>query len=338
MRSIPALGGFILLLTSLSTTSPGAAFELDPGMRARPGADAGPTRVSMELFVIDIAKIDDRDQIFKADVTIRLQWHDPRLARPGETEVITLPLTDIWNPRLRIYNQRDIRAHFPEIARIGPDGLVAYEQRYSGDFTASADIHRFPFDKRTVTISMLTVDHRPSEIRLDFTEDSIDRAVDFSIPNWTIGEVVPKTGVFRALGGREFLRFDIEMKGSRRSSYHVWSVIVPLILIVMMSWSVFFVKPKHLGSQMTLAATSMLTLIAYRFAVSSVLPPVPYMTSMDIFITGSTVFVFLALAEAVSTGALADNDHNMFAERLDGIARYLFPSVFVVFLAITFLF
>lgn len=337
MRSIPALAAFALLLTMLSTASPVSAFEVDPGMRARPGAAAGPTRVSVELYVIDIAKIDDRDQIFKADISIRLEWIDPRLARPGESDVISLPLTDIWNPRLRIYNQRDVRAHFPDIARVDAKGLVAYEQRYSGDFTTSADIRRFPFDERTIAITMLTVDHSPSEIRLDFTEASIDRADIFSIPNWTIGEVTPVTGVFRAFGGREFLRFDIELKSSRESAYYIWSVVVPLILIVMMSWSVFFVNPKHLGSQMTLAATSMLTLIAYRFAVSSVLPPVPYMTSMDIFITGSTVFVFLALAESVTTGTLADNDHNAFAERLDRIARILFPSVFAIFIVITFL-
>jgi len=326
------------MLAILSTTSPAAAFEVDPGMRTRPGAASGPTRVSMELYVIDIAKIDDRDQVFRADISIRLKWLDPRLARPGETDVITLPLTDIWNPRLRIYNQRDVKMHFPEIARIDAKGLVAYEQRYSGNFTSSADIRRFPFDERTITISMLTVDHSPSEIRLDFTEASIDRAADFSIPNWTIGEVTPVSGVFRAFEGREFLRFDIELKGSRESTYYIWSVVVPLILIVMMSWSVFFVNPKRLESQLTLAATSMLTLIAYRFAVSSVLPPVPYMTRLDVFITGSTVFVFLALVEAVTTGALADNDHNVFAERLDFIARILFPSAFVAFVTITFLF
>ena len=336
MKTILIIAAFVTVL-AVSAGSPTAAFEVDPGMRTRPGADAGPTAVSTEIYIIDIAKIDDREQTFKADISIRLKWHDPRLARPGENNVISLPLSGIWNPRLRILNQRDVKTHFPEIARIDADGFVVYEQRYSGDFTVIADIHRFPFDERTITISMLTVDHSPSAVRLDFTETSIDRADEFSIPNWSTGDVTARTGIFSAFGGREFLRLDIELKGSRKSSYHIWSIVVPLILIVMMSWSVFFVKPKHLGSQMTLAATSMLTLIAYRFAVSAVLPPVPYMTSMDIFITGSTVFVFLALVESVTTGALADNDHNVLAERLDNIARILFPSIFAIFIIITFL-
>ena len=152
-----------------------------------------------------------------------------------------------------------------------------------------------------------------------------------------IGDVIPKVSTFSPFGVEQLLRLDLEMSGKRRSSYFVWSVIIPLLMIVMMSWSVFFVKPHHLGAQLTMAATSMLTLIAYRFAISSVLPPVPYMTRMDIFITGSTIFVFLALVEAVITGTLADNEHNALAERMDTVAKTVFPPAFAVFALISFL-
>jgi hypothetical protein len=306
-------------------------------MRSRPEADMGPTVVSMECFVIDIAEINDHEQTFMADISIRMQWHDPRLARPGSNNVITLPLTDIWNPRLRIANQREVKEHFPDVVRIDADGSVSFEQRYSGDFTSTEDLRQFPFDKRALKIILVTADHSASDIRLDFSDSNIGRVEVFSIPNWTIGDVVPKVSSFSPFGNKTLLRLDLEMQGNRRSSYYVWSVIMPLILIVMMSWSVFLIKPHHLGAQLTMAATSMLTLIAYRFAISSVLPPVPYMTRLDIFITGSTIFVFLALAESVMTGTLADSDHNTIAEKLDGLARILFPSLFTVFALITFL-
>ena len=86
---------------------------------------------------------------------------------------------------------------------------------------------------------------------------------------------------------------------------------------------------------MSMSATSMLTLIAYRFAISSILPPVPYLTRMDVFVTGSTVLVFLALVESILTGTLAEYEHNELAEKLDSLARILFPSVFAVFVTIT---
>ncbi len=337
MKTLTIIAALTIILTA-SITIPSAAVDIDAGMIARPGTDGEPTEVTIELYVIDIAKIDDHEQTFLADFSIRLEWHDPRLTRPDENKVIALPLSDIWNPRLRILNQRDVKKHFPEVARIDNSGIVIYEQRYTGIFTTIADIHQFPFDKRTIRITMGTVDHPPSDIHLVFTEATISRAEVFSIPNWTLGDVIPKTGVFRVLDGREFLQFEIMLEGSRKSNYYVWSVVIPLILIVMMSWSVFFVKPHHLGSQLTMAATSMLTLIAYRFAIATVLPPVPYLTRMDIFITGSTAFVFLALVEAVTTGTLSDNGHNTLAEKFDNAARILFPSVFAIFFIITFLF
>jgi hypothetical protein len=326
-----------MALASL-TAPPAAAFELDPGMRNRPEADKGPTVVSIECFVIDVSKIDDREQTFEADISIRLQWQDPRLARTGGKEVITLPLTDIWNPRLRITNQRNVDQHFPDVVRVDLYGTVAFEQRYSGDFTSIADIRDFPFDERTLSITLLAVDQPARDIKLDFGDKPVGRMDTFSIPNWKIGDVIPKTGTFSPFGMEKILRLDIEMSGERRSAYYIWSVIVPLLLIVMMSWSVFFVKPQHLSAQLAMAATSMLTLIAYRFAISNVLPPVSYMTRLDIFITGSTMFVFLALAEAVLTGTLADNAHGHFAEKMDSVARVLFPSAFGVFVLVTLLF
>ena len=47
--------------------------------------------------------------------------------------------------------------------------------------------------------------------------------------------------------------------------------------------------------------TSMLTLIAYRFAIDSQLPPLPYMTRLDVFILTSTLLVFFSLIEVVVT-------------------------------------
>lgn len=337
MRTLTAAILIVIGLAAFSTA--GASIkELDPAMRSRPEPEAGPTVVNIECYVIDIMKINDHEQTFDADLSVRMQWHDPRLARPGKNDVLTLPLIDIWNPRLRIANQREIKEHFPDIVRVDADGTVSFEQRYSGDFTTTADIREFPFDERILKIVFVTADLSASEIELEYTDGRIGRMEEFSIPNWTIGDVIPRTSTFSPFGNETLLRLDLEMQADRRSSYYIWSAIVPLLLIVMMSWSVFLVKPHHLGAQLTMAATSMLTLIAYRFAISSVLPPIPYMTKLDIFITGSTIIVFLSLAESVITGSLADNDHNKLAEKIDTLARALFPPLYAVFVVLTFLF
>jgi cadmium resistance protein CadD (predicted permease) len=96
-----------------------------------------------------------------------------------------------------------------------------------------------------------------------------------------------------------------------------------------MSWVVFWIDPSEGGSQIGVALTTMLTLIAYRFAVGSELPNIPYLTRMDYFLLASTVLVFATLIEVVITSHYARSGRIQQAHRIDLWARWMFPAVFV---------
>jgi hypothetical protein len=81
----------------------------------------------------------------------------------------------------------------------------------------------------------------------------------------------------------------------------------------------------------------MLTLIAYRFAVGSYIPKVPYLTRLDLFILASTLLVFAALVAAVFTAYLANAGKALQANRLERWLRFLFPSASLVICAVSFL-
>jgi hypothetical protein len=80
--------------------------------------------------------------------------------------------------------------------------------------------------------------------------------------------------------------------------FYVWKVIIPLMLIVAMSWSVFGVSPSQ-------------------FALVGTLPRLAYFTILDRFIVGSTILVFLALVEAVIA-----------VHQMDNLSRIAFPIAF----------
>jgi hypothetical protein len=63
--------------------------------------------------------------------------------------------------------------------------------------------------------------------------------------------------------------YAFEFYASRLAQYYLLKVILPLLLIVMMSWTVFWIDPTNGGPQISVAVTSMLTLIAYRFSIGS---------------------------------------------------------------------
>jgi hypothetical protein len=77
------------------------------------------------------------------------------------------------------------------------------------------------------------------------------------------------------------------------------------MLIVAMSWVVFWIDPLEIRSQFSVSVTTVLTLIAYHISLGSRLPEIPYLTRMDIFIFGSTLIVFASLLEVVLTSHLA---------------------------------
>jgi len=89
------------------------------------------------------------------------------------------------------------------------------------------------------------------------------------------------------------------------------------------------------ATQLGLGATSMLTLIAYQFALAEMLPRISYLTRADGFILGSLVLVFLALAEAAVTVILVNFGREAPAVTLDYVCRIGFPLAYVVIILTT---
>src|SRR5438874_4906153 len=58
-----------------------------PALIERPQAEAGPTRVSVGIWMVDITNIDSAQQNFTAEVAVVLRWRDP-LSRPSWIDAI----------------------------------------------------------------------------------------------------------------------------------------------------------------------------------------------------------------------------------------------------------
>ena len=103
---------------------------------------------------------------------------------------------------------------------------------------------------------------------------------------------------------------------------------MPLVLIVMMSWMVFWIDPSLISTQISVSMTAMLTMIAYRFALAGLIPRLAFLTSLDYFVAISTLAVFISMIEVLYTGHLATNDQLKKARLIDYHARWVMPLVF----------
>jgi uncharacterized protein YhhL (DUF1145 family) len=144
--------------------------------------------------------------------------------------------------------------------------------------------------------------------------------------SFTVTDEHVDTGELSILGGGLVMsRMQYVFDVRRQKSYYLWKVFVPLITIVLMSWASFWIDPRQVAPTVGIATTSVLTLIAYRFLLGNLVPPVPYLTRLDVFILSGTILVFVGLVVAVLTCNFAVRGKEGTARRLDIAARILFP-------------
>ncbi len=307
------------------------------GTTLRPGSNDVPTPVNVLIFIIDVDDVKTADQSFIANVFLEYRWNDPRLVYQDEIER-TKPLNDVWNPRLLMINQQRVVKTFPEVVSIAPSGDVTYRQRLWGTFSQPLELADFPFDRQTFTLQLVSVGYKPHEIDLrpDPTMGIADHlsVTDWDVTNWQAGasSYIPIPG-----GDIELAGFSFYFEAQRKTGYFIVKVILPLILIVAMSWIVFWIDPNESGIQISVAITTMLTLIAYRFAVGADLPKVSYLTRLDFFILAATILVFASLLEVIVTSALAKQENLELARKLDNGSRWLFPGIFIIVAIKTFI-
>ncbi len=312
-----------------------APCTVPPGVvDTRPNPKGVPTRVSFGFYVIDIRAINDVEQSFTADIFLSLRWKDPRLVPLAHCK---FRLAEVWNPPLVFLNLTDMAKQDEDIVVIRSDGTVVYRQRFVGDVSSPVDLRDFPFDRQVLPFTFLIRRYTPEEVVFAGGERAEGQAETFSIPGWSIGPLASRVGTFYfAQQDRSFSRIDFELVATRHAGFYVWNMIIPMMIFIFMSWGVFWLDPIHLGTQIGLSATVMVILVVFQLNLRAILPRVAYLTRVDRFVLGSLVLVFLALAEAITSGVLAARGKEALARRLDRWARFIFPAAFVVLLALAF--
>jgi hypothetical protein len=298
---------------------------------SRPHLEGAPTEVSVGLYFLDVSQIDDIAQEFAADVVVRLIWRDPRLADPGAPPTRVLPLAEIWNPEVGFLNRRAVDLLLPEAVQVDPAGQIVYLQRALATLASPLDLRFFPSDEQDLGVQLVSYRYAPAELDLRVDTTLSGRLEVFSITGWTV-ELGPVDVVPLALPGADLSRagMTFRLTAQRERMYYVLIMFLPLVLIALMAWCVFWIDPSLLPSQIAISTASVFTLIAFRFSVSFSLPRISYLTVADQFILAITLLVFIALGQAVLTGRLAKSGKEAFAGSLDRWGRW----IYVVILAI----
>lgn len=296
--------------------------------------DAQPRDVEVKATLIDIEEVNSVAQNFTANLAITLRWQDKNLAHSGP-DSISRPLTEIWHPNIQILNQQRVVMTFPQIVEILPDGTAIYRQRYWGSFSQPLELGSFPFDSQVLRLTLVNVGFGTHSVSFLSSEES-GISKQFSLPDWSVtGWEFTTLDLPYETDAAQINGIELSLDVKRDTNYFKYKVILPLILIVMMSWMVFWIDPSLVASQISVSVTAMLTMIAYRFALAGYIPKLGYLTSLDIFVVVSTLAVFIAMLEVIFTAYLATNNRLDTARRIDRQARWLVPFIYLALAADT---
>ena len=285
--------------------------------------------VEIHLYMNDLVDIHDSQQSFESDVFVRAEWMDSRLTHAGLTACIA-DAHQIWTPELKLLNRRHIDQSEPPVLSVAPDGRVTKALRAFGEFTFMEDLSDFPFDHQELYYSLVSY-YGVADVRIIARPEHLGAAEYFSVSNWDVQLDGARPGEYYVAPlDRSLSRLDIVFQAHRLTGFYTWQLLLPLFLVVMMTWTVFWIPREYVPPRVGLVATSMLTLIAYRFAMSSILPPIAYLTRLDKFMVASSVLVFGALAAVVAVTYLDGHGKTLYATGLNRASRWLAPLLFIL--------
>jgi hypothetical protein len=333
--AIPVMIGWAICAAALLHQAPAMAQSAAPGILEpeRPGPAGEPTKIAIGVYVLDINGIDDARQEFSADVSVTAQWQDDRLEH-GSADPRRAALNSVWHPRIVVFNARQVTRGLHEEVIVSKNGHVRYQQRFTGTFSAPLSLYDFPKDEQMLRLQVVFQGVEPNQLDLTVYEEATAQAASFTIADWRVepGLLHIEPVVFSEAISRPGVTY--QFKATRDVQYYRLKIISTLILIVLMSWSAFWIKIGDVGPKLAMGASSVLTLIAYRFYLSGLVPKISYMTRMDYFVMGGTVLVTATLIGTLLINNMHQNGHTETAHKVQIWSRFAFPAVLVILILI----
>lgn len=329
------LGRAVLALLALAL-APAAAIA-DAPIAVSPPPGPRPIVVVASVYLLNLVSVDDREETFDADLYLDLSWRDPRLAfepsagepptRIYQGDAAASELGEIWWPDLEFVNAASPELTNQEITILA-DGTVRYRIGLSATFRTSLDLHRFPFDEQRLGVRLQSFEgdtslvvFEPDHRRLGFNRDDDYAGLE-------ILSVAASTRTTSVEGWDEnFSELVFEILVRRSPTFYIWTVFVPVTLVLLLSCTIFFVDIEGFHDRVAIALACFLACVATQFAMSFNLPRISYLTPVDRLFLLAYGCMSLGVAVSVWQKTSLRNAPETL-ERTDRIAALAIPALY----------
>lgn len=323
-----------LLAVLLGFFAPGPACAEDPTLP--PGET--PVRVAAGFFLVNLSGVAERDETFDADLYLSMRWRDPRLAFDGaapheylEDEVVDR-LRTMWQPQLEFVNTAE-----PTITnralQIAPDGTVRYRLGLTSTFRANLDLRRFPFDRQTLEVRLESFTWTDEEMIFVPDPEHIGFAPESTFEGLAVTGATAEVRRSDVAGwGVAFSEFVARIAVERRATFYLWTVFAPVVLIFLISCTIFVVDSDNFHDRVGISLAALLACIATQFAISFNLPQISYLTVIDRLFLATYALVALGVLISTAEATLLRGQREQ-ARRVDRVAGLGLPVLFAALVA-----
>jgi hypothetical protein len=313
---------------------------------AGPPSGDGPIVIDIGFLLSNINAIYEEDETYDFEGVLSMHWKDSRLAfDPAETGYDHLyyqgdyqfnEVFSGWWPQVFLANEAGRFDRGGVMVRITPEGDVYYTEEIDAIAKSSLALARYPFDQQELVaiFEVLGLNKEQVVLRADPKTSGIwkDAHHQVRVPQW--GEpqistsVVEYAPIYIDGGDVHLTAFKVQVDIEREYWYTLRLVALPVMVFVMMSWSVFWMERSSLGDRMDISFIGILTVVAYQIMFSESLPKISYITILMSFMIISFLMMCSSIVINLRVAALDNSSRQVQGDRIDRICRVLFPTAY----------
>jgi len=314
-----------------------------------PPKEDGPVEVRASFEFHNIDEISEEKETFEFTGVLTLRWLDKRQAfdptAAGVNEKIYQSdyqfneLSPSWFPQIVLVNSSGSIEQQGVVLRALSDGTQILMSKISATAKTEFNLRRYPFDKQRLEAVFEVLGFDDSEVVLEVESQGPSSAGRLWVPQWTItgiGMTIRDHSASHAGGRNVESAFVTSIDVQRESFYVSRLVILPLIVIVLLSFSVFWMDRASLGDRISVSFIGILTAVAYQVVMNDMLPRIAYMTWINGFLNFSFLMMVGTVLINLVVGGLDQQGRHDVAHRVDHLCRWIFPLTYFGLILILF--
>jgi len=314
-----------------------------PSAQAFTTLPPGPKPIPVEtgLYINDILGLVESNETMTFVGTLTLRWRDKRLAfnpedvgtreKNFDTHSGRVALARIWYPQIELLKGRGPRQVQMLHLTISDMGVVTLTEKFLATTEVHMDLRHFPFDKQVVEVALRPFADDAALVQLkNLTEFSgVSKNVDMQ--GWILSKFVTGiTTVDSKLYQTPFSQYNLMIQYNRISTYYIFQVFIPIMLIVLLSFSVFWMVTDPLVNRVAISLTAVLTIVVFEWRIASKLPRVNYHMFADAFMLTSFVIAASTILATLFLGRLEQQRKKKYLS----IFRIGYPILYLIAVAV----